>query len=128
MTDLNRVKWVQARLSLARGEFAASLSQLRIVERAFRQSGLPLNAALLSLDIVEALICLDRRDEALHVAGAALHDLGGAKLSHHAATALSYLRDLLGSTARPRQHIKHVRTYIEELQFDPQRLFLPLPD
>ena len=87
---------------------------------------MPKNAGLIALSIVDALVAMDHRDEALRLTEQVLSEFVIAKIHKHAIAALAYLRDLLPTAKHARPHIHHVRSYVEHLGTGTARLFLPL--
>jgi hypothetical protein len=89
---------------------------------------MPEDAGLVGLDIVDALLATGKPDEALKLTESVVNEFRAANLSVVAIRALAYLRDLLPSSNKPRGVVKHVRTFVERLRYNPALVFLPLDE
>jgi tetratricopeptide (TPR) repeat protein len=125
-SEITRIDWVLARVQMTTGSFMKALPMLRRVRADFVARQMPTEAGLAALEIAEALIALNQMDKARSITEEALNEFRAAGLNERAITALAYLRDLLPETTTPTQAIRHVRSYLAELQEEPDRAFLPL--
>ena len=126
-SEVDRAEWGLAIILLSSGDFETALPLLRNVREAHLKRGLPENAGLIALYIVDALVATDRRTEALELVERVLGEFVNANLNQHAITALGYLRDLLPVAIKPRETVNDVRAYVERLRNDRTSRFL-LPE
>jgi len=126
--EVERVDWVLAAVSLANGDFATSLTQFSRLRVAFRERGMAEDAAQVGLFLAEALAALGRHTEARNVTAEVIEEFRSANLNHRSIPLLVELFERLRTTARPREEIRHVRSFIERSRTDPDVVFLPLPD
>lgn len=117
-TELGRGK-----LFLRRGDFAGAVSHLRPVRRGFLSNGLAEEAGLCGLEIVEALLVLERAGEAEQLARKIVHEFATAALSTRAVTALSYLSEAIIARKASPSLAHDVREYILSLRTQPEREF-----
>lgn len=117
-TELGRGK-----LFLRCGDFAGAVSHLRPVRRGFLSNGLAEEAGLCGLQIVEALLVLERAGEAEQLARKIVHEFVTAALSTRAITALSYLSEAITARKAPASLAHVVREYILSLRTQPEREF-----
>lgn len=123
-TELGR-----GRLFLKRGDLALAVSHLRHVRRGFLRNALAEEAGLCGLDIVEALLTLDRAGEAEQLARKIVHEFTTASLGARAITALSYLTEAITARRASASMAHEVHQYILSLRTEPEREFRmgPLP-
>jgi tetratricopeptide (TPR) repeat protein len=113
----------RGKLFLRLGEFAQAVSHLRPVRREFLRNSLAEEAGLCGLEIVEALLVLERAGEAEQLARKIVHEFTTAALSTRAITALSYLSEAI-TTQRASASMAHeVHEYILSLRTEPEREF-----
>jgi tetratricopeptide (TPR) repeat protein len=127
-SEITRNDWVLARVLMTTGSFMKALPILRRVRGDFQKRQMTTEAGMAALDLAEALIALNQASEAQLIAEQALNEFRAAKLNERAITALAYLHDLLSTTSKPSSAIRHVRCYLERLEEEPARLFLPLEE
>lgn len=126
--EVARCEWNIARLLLRRNEFEKAAPMLSRARATFLEKTIPEEAGLIGLDLTDALIALGKNDAAHELVAAVLSEFTAAKLNTRALTALAYLRDVLPSTPKPENAVRHVRDYVDRLRREPSLLFLPLPD
>jgi tetratricopeptide (TPR) repeat protein len=126
--EVVRADWALAKVLLSTGSFMKALPILRRVRGDFLKRQMTTEAGMAALDLAEALIALNQVNEAQLIAEQALNEFRAAKLNERAITALAYLHDLLSTTSKPSSAIRHVRGYLERLEDEPARLFLPLEE
>jgi tetratricopeptide (TPR) repeat protein len=125
---VDKSEWGLARALLAAGQFTNAIPILRRLHDAFLARQMPEDVGLVDLDIAEALIATNQQAEARELIAKVVTTFLNANLSNQAITALGYLRDLLIITEKPREAVRHVRSFMEKHRSEPARLFLPLED
>jgi tetratricopeptide (TPR) repeat protein len=123
--EVDRAEWGVASVLLSSGDFDTAIALLYRLRNAFLSRQMPEEAGLIALQIVDALVATERREEALRLTEQVLAEFISANGNRHAVTALSYLRDLLPSAKLPRQAVNHVRSFVERLRTEPACLFIP---
>jgi tetratricopeptide (TPR) repeat protein len=126
--EVARVDWALGRVLLTTGSFGRALPILRRVRADFLMRQMPEEAGLAALQAAEALIALNQPFEAQAAVDEALSEFRAANLNARAITALAYLRDLLPATSKPARAIRHVRSYLVQLQDEPALLFHPIEE
>jgi tetratricopeptide (TPR) repeat protein len=121
--EVDRADWNLARILVATGEIQRAIPMLQRVSQSFLSRGQPEAAGLTRLDLVEAFIACESRDAALRVTYEVLEIFTTAELNKRALTALAYLHDLLPMTTKPKDVIRKVRTYVEQLRLEPDLAF-----
>lgn len=115
-TELGR-----GRLFLRRGQYDQVVSHLRPVRREFLRNSLPEEAGLCGLDIVAALLILNRPGEAEQLARKIVHEFTVAKLNSRAILALSHLSDAITANNASLEMALDTREYILSLRSHPER-------
>ena len=130
--DLNlptdRTDWVFARIQLADGHFATALPLLTRLREVFLRQGMPEEAGLIGLDIVDGLIATGASEEAIELTERIISEFREADLAISAIRAVDYLRDLLPVARNARKAIKHVRSFVEKHRLAPAQHFVPFDD
>jgi tetratricopeptide (TPR) repeat protein len=101
-------RWAVGKAKLHSGD-SGGVMFLRVVASEYRQLGMPTDASLVLLDIVEFLIRKGENDEAASLCGTALRDLVPAGLRSSATTAMAHLRDLAARGEARNEDLKHAR-------------------
>lgn len=125
--EITRTDWALGRAMMRAGDFEGAVPILQRTRSDFHDRGMPEEAGLVGLDIVESLIALGSSAQARGVTEDVLSEFRAAQLNERAITALAYLRDL-PEPSRSGRSVRHVRSYIEQLRLEPDRPFLPLPE
>ena len=126
--EVTRTDWSIARAVLDTGDFTKAVELLRAVRESFLSLSMADDSGLAGLDLADALIGNGQMGDARHLIEEVLREFINKKLNHRAVTALSYLRDVLSTTPRPLNAVDHVRTYLKRLRYEPERIFLPVPE
>ena len=111
----------RGRLLLRRAEYAGAVSHLRLVRREFLRHGLAEEAGLCGLEIVQALLILNRHGEANQLARKILHEFTTAKLNKRAVTALAYLTEAITAQRASVPLAKRIHEYVLSLRTNPER-------
>jgi len=122
-TEVIRVQWQQARVVAAAGKPGLGIEKLRTAGQAFAARGMALDAALVELDVVEALILVGRNSEAQRLSRRLFRTFRSAGLATGALTALAYLKEV--ATARPPAvlEVTYVREVLERARDVPSLVF-----
>lgn len=126
--EATRCEWKLGRLLIQTGEYSKAVAMLFRIRRFFLEKGLPEEAGMAGLDLVDASIAIGATDGVHALVSQILSELTAANLNSRALTALAYLRDVLPTTPQPGSAVRHVRHYLDRLQNEPALLFLPLPE
>jgi tetratricopeptide (TPR) repeat protein len=122
-----RARWGLARLPLLSGKPADSLNALRpILEDAFRLS-LSVPAAMIILDISEALFALGRSRDVTAFVRYAVKTFERSGRADSLLTALAYLKEATRGGAEPKRTLLYLRTFVRRVEREPQLVFLPPP-
>jgi tetratricopeptide (TPR) repeat protein len=122
-TEAPRVRGTLAQMLIEAGRYNEAISELYLARAEYLRLGLPVIAALVSLDIVDLLVIQNRTSEVEHLCNEMIRVFTSANLPHNALQALAHLRSLSNRTAVSAEDVQHVRTYLELLPSDPDRPF-----
>lgn len=120
-------EWGLARVVLHGGKASDAARRLRDVIAAFEEIGRVTNVALAGIDLCEALLALERRDEIAKVAAHAFRVLKNAGNVTGALTALAYLKEAATKRQVTPETLKVVREYLRRVEREPDLLFEPPP-
>jgi tetratricopeptide (TPR) repeat protein len=115
-TERIRTRWNIGCLRLASGEIADGLARLREARREFEQLGARTDAALVTLDIAEALLAggsVEGAREAAELCGGLVQSFTAVGMTGNALTALAFLQESFATGAATPQLVRHVRQYLE---------------
>lgn len=124
--DTLRVRWGLARLHVSMGSFIKGIADLRRVQADYRTRQLPDETNLIGLDLADALLALDRREEAAKVCEEVMAGLRSTGSAPNILRAVEYLREATQKQNATRALISQVRSFIEESPRFPHRQFQPL--
>jgi len=111
-----RTRWNIGSLRIAAGDIEEGLLRLREARREFEQIGAHTDAALVTLEIVEALLSTGERRDAMDAAElcAGLADsFAAVGMTGNALTAVGFLRQAFESGQATPDLVRHIRQYIE---------------
>jgi tetratricopeptide (TPR) repeat protein len=111
-------------LFIRRGDVEDGVAHLRMTRREFLRSGLPEEAGLCGLDIVEGLLLVDRASAAETLARRVIEEFTAAGLSRRAIAALGYLTEAIARKKASVRLVTEVRDYIVSLRTAPERDFV----
>ena len=123
-----RTRWNIGSLKIASGKMDEGLARLRDARREFETIGAHTDAALVTLDIVEALLARgERRDraEASRLCSGLVESFAAVGMTGNALTALAFLRQTFESGQATPDLVRHVRQYIETRPDPDGRPFVP---
>lgn len=125
-----RTRWNLGSLRIAAGDIEEGLVRLREARREFEQIGAHTDAALVTLEIVEALLATGERRDALAAADlcAGLADsFAAVGMTGNALTAVAFLRLAFTTGQATPELVRHIRRYIETRPDQEGRPFIPPP-
>jgi len=127
-TESIRTRWNVGCLRIAMGEMADGVARLRVAARDFERLGLRSDAALVTLDLAEALLA-SGDPAAAREAGdlcktlvASFTDVG---MTGHTLTAVAYLREAFADGRATPGLVRHVRQYLESRPDESGKAFEP---
>ena len=126
--EVGRTDAAIARLAMRKGNYRTAIDGLQRSRERLLEMNLIEEAGVVALDLIEALVAIDRRVEALQLTETIVDEFRQAGLDHRAIVALGYLRDLLPKRPQVGLPIDHVRKYLSEMRSDPRCMFVPLPE
>lgn len=123
-----RTRWNIGSLRIAAGDVEEGLMRLREARREFEQIGAHTDAALITLDIVEALLSTgERRDarEAAELCSGLAESFAAVGMTGNALTALAFLRQAFETGQATPDLVRHIRQYIETRPDQEGNPFIP---
>lgn len=124
-TEKIRTRWTLGTLHVRTGQVVEGINRLHDARRDFERLGATTDAALVTLDIVEALLATERRNEAADLCAGLVESFTHAGMTGNALTALAFLREAVTTGNATPVLVHHVRSYLKERTED--QPFLP-PD
>lgn len=121
-------RWGLGRLMAASGRFEEALDRLRAARVEIEKLGFSGDAALVSLDLAEVLLALDRPAEIPGICRSLVERFTRAGSTERALRALSYLKEAAEEGTLSTELVRYVRAYVAEAPRQPQLLFLPPPE
>jgi len=115
-TERIRTRWNIGCLRIAAGDVADGLARLREARREFEELGARTDAALVTLDIAEALLAGGSEAgarEAAELSASLVRSFTGFGMTGNALTALAFLQEAFASGKVTPQLVRHVREYLE---------------
>jgi tetratricopeptide (TPR) repeat protein len=125
--EMTRSEGAVARLLMHKGQYEQAIPLLRRLREEFLGMSMVEEAGVAAMDLVDSLVAVNRRNEALDLINVVLGEYRALGLSR-ALVALAYLRDLVRDRPSPSAGIRHVRAFIDEVRKDPALAFVPLPE
>ncbi|HXH93738.1 MAG TPA: tetratricopeptide repeat protein, partial [Thermoanaerobaculia bacterium] len=122
-TESVRLSWRMAALQVARGAFDEGLAGLDQGRLRLIQLGMANDAALATLDLVAALLALDRPDRVPALCREIAVTFSSEGMMRSAKKALAYLSEAVASGQATPEKVRHVRGFLERLTTHPQEEF-----
>lgn len=129
-TERIRTRWSIGSLRIAAGDAADGLARLREARREFEQLGARSDAALVTLDIAEALLAGGTSAgaaEAAELASELVKNFTDFGMTGNALTALGFLQEAFAAGKVTPQLVRHVREYLETRPDQQGTPFVPPP-
>jgi len=123
-----RTRWNIGSLRIAAGDVREGLVRLREARREFEQIGAHTDAALVTLEIVEALLSTGERRaarEAAELCSGLAESFAAVGMTGNALTALAFLRQAFESGQATPDLVRHIRQYIETRPDQDGHPFIP---
>jgi tetratricopeptide (TPR) repeat protein len=115
-TERIRTRWSIGSLRIANGDIPDGLARLREARREFDELGLRSDAALVTLDIAEALLAAGHAAgarEAAELCASIVESFTAVGMTGHAMTALAFLHEAFETGRATPALVRHVRHYLE---------------
>lgn len=126
-TEKIRTRWNLGSLLVRTGQVEEGITRLHDARREFERLGATTDAALVTLDIVEALLALERPREAGDLCGGLVESFTNSGMTGSALTALAFLREAVTTGSATPILVRHVRSYLEQRGDGPNPFLPPEP-
>lgn len=120
-------EWGIARVVLHGGKLTDAIRRLRDVAIEFERCGMVTNAALVGLDVSDALLALDRAGEIVDLAQHLFSVFTKAGMLTGALSALAYLKEAAASNRLTKHDVEVIRTFLRRAERQPTLRFVPPP-
>jgi tetratricopeptide (TPR) repeat protein len=121
-TEIARTTWSIGVAELTASRFESAIPILRGVRQELLKLGMPEEAGLAGVDLIEAFLATNQRSAAHELAATIVEEFRAANLNERALQALSYLRETADVATPAVAH--HVSTYLRRLKEEPALLFV----
>jgi len=121
-----RTSWSLATLDTEMGRLENGIQRLDETYRAFEALGVVNDAALVRMELSEALLRAGRPETVPDLLRDAAVNFASEGMMRNARIALAYLHEAIEQNRLSADLVRHVRTYIEHLPFQPTLAFVPL--
>jgi len=126
-TEVARIRWALARVSLVEGHFDVAIAKLRASRLEADRLGLANVAAYITLDLVEALVAMgDKLSEVQKLCRELFTTFKASGMVNEALTALAYLREATRARTITPEKVRHVCRFLNRLEDQPGLRFDPL--
>ncbi|HEX6639612.1 MAG TPA: hypothetical protein VF215_00795, partial [Thermoanaerobaculia bacterium] len=116
-----------ARVVLHGGKLTEAIRRLRDVAAEFERCGMITNAALVGLDVSDALLALERPGEIVDLAQHLFSVFTKAGMLTGALTALAYLKEAAATNRLTKHDVAAIRTFLRRAERQPSLQFVPPP-
>jgi tetratricopeptide (TPR) repeat protein len=128
-TEKLRTRWSLGSLLVRGGtRVPEGIAKLRDAKAGFEQLGATTDAALVTLDLVEALLALNATREAADLCAGLVENFTHVGMTGSALTALAFLREAVAAGSATPILVRHVRHFIAQRPDVEGRPFVPLPE
>jgi tetratricopeptide (TPR) repeat protein len=110
-----RTRWAEGGMLVMSGEAGEGLRILREAWRAFEKVGMELEAALVGLEVAEALLVTGDTDEVPSICRAILDRFVSEGMTSRAITALSFLREAIAVGKAPPDLVRTIHSFLRAL-------------
>ena len=125
-TEKIRTRWSLGTLLVKTGHVTDGIRRLHDARREFEQLGATTDAALVTLDIVEALLATERPREAADLCAGLVESFTKSGMTGNALTALAFLREAVAAGSATPLLVSHVRSYLRQ-RVEERPFFPPEP-
>lgn len=122
--EIMKINLGRGRLLARTGKRQQAIDLLRPVRRQFLSNGMPEEAGLCGLEVVEVMLALGKVSQAESLARRIIDEFTKAGLNSRAITALGYLTAAIANRDIPKNLVVQVCEYIVSLQTAPERDFV----
>jgi tetratricopeptide (TPR) repeat protein len=127
-TDLVATDWKLGVLARIAGHFETSVAQLRATINAAEKLALPEEAAHIALDLIESLILVGRNRELSSLCSQVMRYFRRSGKLRQALTAAAFLKEAAAQGNIRVETVRHVRSFVQRLDRQPDLLFAPPSD
>lgn len=124
--ERTRTNWSLATLDMETGRLENGIRRLDETYRAFEALGVVNDAALARMELGEALLRAGRPETVPDLLRNVVVNFAAEGMMRNARIALAYLHEAIEQNRLSANLVRHVRTYIEQLPFQPNLAFAPL--
>jgi len=126
--DVERTRTARslATLNIEAGQLEDGINRLTDAYRAFEALGISMDAALTRMELGEALLRTGRPEMVPDLLRNVTVNFASEGMMRNARMALAYLHEAIEQNRLRADLVRHVRTYIEQLPFQPNTMFVPL--
>jgi hypothetical protein len=125
--DRVATEWGIARVVLHSGQLSEAIRRLRAVAAEFERRSMVTDAALVGLDIAEALLALDRPKEIVALAKHLFSIFTEAGMLTGALSAIAYLKHAAAANQLTPNAVKEIRSFMRRAARQPALQFAPPP-
>lgn len=126
--DRIATEWGLARIVLHGGDTSEAIRRLRLVAAEYESRSMTSDAALVRLDIIEALLALGNSKEIVQIAARLFAIFKNAGMITGALSAMAYMKEAAASGKLTPARLNDIRTYLRRADRQPGLLFVPPPD
>jgi len=126
--DRVATEWGLARVVLHGGQPGEAIRRLRAVADEFERRSLMTDAALVRLDITDALLALGRTKEIIDLATRSFRIFKTVGMITGALTAIAYIKEAAAAGSLTPRGVNAVRSYLKRADRQPNLAFAPPPD
>lgn len=126
--DRLAAEWGLARVVLHGGDRSEAIRRLRAVAAEFEKRSMMTDAALVRLDVVEALLAVGETKQIVDIARRLFRVFKNAGMITGALTAIAYLEDAAAAGKLTPAGVSAVRTYLRRSGTQPELVFEPPPE
>ncbi|HEV7570359.1 MAG TPA: hypothetical protein VGQ21_02575 [Thermoanaerobaculia bacterium] len=127
-TEVLATDWKLGVLSRVEGRFEDSIVQLRDAKKSAEELALPEEAATVTLDLIESLLLIDKTREISSLCSEVMRYFRRSGRLRQALTAAAYLKEAASQGQIRVETVRHVRSFVQRLQLQPDLLFAPPHD
>lgn len=127
-TERTRSRWKLCSALVASEKTLDAIPMLRQTWREFEQLDLIADAALVALELAEALLACQQVEEVPAICRDVISQFTRAGMASRAITALSFLREAVAIGQASPSLVRHVHAFLRELPAEQPRLFAPPPN
>jgi len=126
-SDLLGTEWGIAKVLLQGGKHSEAIRRLRDLAAEFETRGMITDAALVRLDLVDALLALGQSPQIVEVATRLFRVFTNAGMLTGALTAIAYLKEAAATGTLTSEAVQSVRSFLRRAERQPALLFVPPP-